>query len=79
MPSYYKVLNRISELLKTDEPEKHLKLLAAYQMETAPEMSKEEAMNCVIYDLIRTYHDYTLDYLWLEYMKANSHSDTEAA
>lgn len=80
MSNYHKVLSRVSELLKTENPDKELNLLATYQMETSPEMNKQQALNCVILGLIRTYQDYTLDYLWLQYIKEAGHdSDSEAA
>lgn len=78
--SYYdKVLERISQLIHSEQPEKELKNLAKFQMELEPHMSEADAINCVILGFIRTYQDYTLDFLWLEHIKEIGSSSHEEA
>lgn len=58
------IKNRIAKLLKSNDPQRDINFLVNLQLEQAPWLSKEEAMDCIIFSLVKCYKDYGLSFMW---------------
>ncbi|EQC46275.1 hypothetical protein [Bacteriovorax sp. Seq25_V] len=72
------ILDRVAYLLDSKSPQQDFDLLISLQKEQAPWLSNEEAIDCVIFSLVRYYEDYQLSYLWWNEM-TQSHYEQRAA
>lgn len=66
--AYMKVMERLSYLLQTDDPENELSLMAELQREMQPHLSEQVSFDLVVLGIIKTYEDHDLDYWWTEYI-----------
>ena len=53
--AYMKVLERLSYLLHTEDPENDLSLMAELQREMQPHLSNQVAFDLVVLGIIKTY------------------------
>lgn len=66
--AYMKVMERLSYLLQTEDPENELSLMAELQREMQPHLSEQVSFDLVVLGIIKTYEDHDLDYWWTEYI-----------
>ena len=77
--AYLKVLQRLSLLLQTDDPENELSIMAELQREMQPHLSEQVSFDLVVLGIIKTYEDHDLDYWWTEYIHQREQTNYKKA
>ncbi|MGB0453586.1 MAG: hypothetical protein ACPGJV_07705 [Bacteriovoracaceae bacterium] len=76
--SYQMVLDRLSMILQTRDPESEMSVLAELQQEMQPHLSMQAAYDLVIIGIIKTYEDYDLDFWWSKYVEEREGIDKKS-